>query len=99
MFAEDRTAEYTVVGAFAFHFRRVFNAKVLLEKGVHPTEIVNRLRIWGNRESFFTQLQKMSLKQVGANLQQLAAVDYAIKTGRTKAEVAVEQLVLTLAAG
>jgi DNA polymerase III delta subunit len=41
----------------------------------------------------------MSLKQVGANLQQLAAVDYAIKTGRTKAEVAVEQLVLRLAAG
>jgi len=99
MFAEDRTAEYSVIGAFAFHFRRMFNAKVLLEKGVHSTEIVNRLRIWGNKESFFTQLRKMSLKQIGANLQQLAAVDYAIKTGRTKAKVAVEQLVLTLAAG
>jgi DNA polymerase III delta subunit len=77
----------------------MFNAKVLLEKGVRQGEIEKRLRIWGNRESFFTQLQKMSLKQVGANLQQLAAVDYAIKTGRTKAEVAVEQLVLRLAAG
>ena len=99
MFAEDRTAEYSVIGAFAFHFRRMFNAKVLLEKDVHPTEIVKRLRIWSNRESFFTQLRKMSLKQIGANLQQLAAVDYAIKTGRTKAKVAVEQLVLTLAAG
>lgn len=31
MFAEDRSAEYTVVGAFAFHFRRMFNAKVLLK--------------------------------------------------------------------
>ena len=32
MFAEDRSSEYTVIGAFAFHFRRMFNAKVLLEK-------------------------------------------------------------------
>jgi DNA polymerase-3 subunit delta len=99
MFAENKSAGYTVVGAFAFHFRRMFNAKVLLEKGVRPAEIANRLRIWGNKENFFAQLQKMSLKQIGANLQQLAATDYAIKTGRTKTEVAVEQLVLTLAAG
>ena len=99
MFAEDRTAEYTVVGAFAFHFRRMFGAKVLLEKGVRPVEIANRLRIWGNKDSFFAQLRKMTLKQIGDNLQQLAATDYAIKTGRTKAEVAVEQLVLKLATG
>ena len=99
MFAEDRTAEYSVVGAFAFHFRRMFNAKVLLEKGVRPDEIVNRLRIWGNKDSFFAQLRKMTLKQIGDNLQQLAATDYAIKTGRTKAEVAIEQLVLKLTAG
>ena len=99
MFAEDRTAEYTVVGAFAFHFRRLFDAKVLLEDGTSPSEIVNRLRIRGNRDIFFTQLRKMSLKQIGAILQQLAAIDYAIKTGRTKAEIAAEQLVLSLTAG
>jgi DNA polymerase-3 subunit delta len=99
MFAEDRTAEYTVVGAFAFHFRRMFNAKVLLEKGVRPDEIAKRLRIWGNKDSFFAQLRKMTLKQIGDNLQQLAATDYATKTGRTKAEVAVEQLVLKLTTG
>jgi len=97
MFAEDRTAQFSVVGAFAFHFRRMFNAKVLLEKGVRPAEIADRLRIWGNKDSFFAQLRKMTLKQIGDNLQQLAATDYAIKTGRTKAEVAVEQLVLKLA--
>jgi len=99
MFAEDRTAEYTVVGAFAFHFRRLFSAKVLLKKGVSPAEIVNRLRIWGNKESFFAQLRKMPLEQIGSILQRLAATDYAVKTGRTKTEVAVEQLVLRLAAG
>ncbi len=99
MFAEDRTAEYTVVGAFAFHFRRLFGAKVLLENGVSYAEIASRLRIWGDKDSFFAQLRKMSLKQIGSILQQLAATDYAIKTGRAKAEVAAEQLVLRLAGG
>ncbi len=99
MFADDRTAQFSVVGAFAFHFRRMFNAKVLLEKGVRSDEIANRLRIWSNKDSFFAQLRKMTLKQIGDNLQQLAATDYAIKTGRTKAEVAVEQLVLKLTTG
>jgi len=99
MFAEDKSAEYTVVGAFAFHFRRMFNAKVLLEKGVRPADVATRLRIWGNKDSFFLQLRKMSLAQLGENLQQLADMDYAIKTGRTKANVAAEQLVLKLATG
>jgi len=93
MFAEDSSAEYTVVGAFAFHFRRLFNAKVLFEKGVGPAEIATKLRIWGNKEGFFTQLRRMSLRQIGDTLQQLAQIDYAIKTGQTKAQVAIERLV------
>ena len=96
MFAEDKSAEYTVVGAFAFHFRRMFNAKVLLEEGARPEEVANRLRIWSNKDGFFSQVRKLSLKQVGESLQQLADMDYAIKTGRTKARVAIEQLVLKL---
>ena len=99
MFAEDKSAEYKAVGAFAYHFRRMFNAKVLLEKGVRPAEIANRLRIWGDKDAFFSQLRKVTLKQIGANLQQLAEMDYAIKTGRTNPRVAAEQLVLKLAAG
>ena len=97
MFAEDKSAEFSVVGAFAFHFRRMFNAKVLLQNGVRPAEIAKRLRIWGNKDALFLQLRKMTLKQLGENLQRLAAIDYAIKTGQTKAKVAIEQLVLKLA--
>jgi DNA polymerase-3 subunit delta len=97
MFASDRSTEFTVVGAFAYHFRRMFNAKVLLDKGVRPDAIVKRLRIWGNKDGFFAQLRKMNLKQIGDGIQQLAEIDYAIKTGQTKPQVAVEQLVLTLA--
>jgi DNA polymerase III delta subunit len=38
----------------------------------------------------------MSLKQLGEYLKQLAQTDYTIKTGRTKAPVAMEQFVLQL---
>lgn len=99
MFAEDKTTEYTVVGAFAFHFRRMFDAKVLLAKGVHSGEVVKRLRIWGNKDGFFSQVRRMSLGQIGSTLQRLATIDFKIKTGQTKAEVAIEQLVLKLTAG
>jgi len=99
MFAEDRSAEYTVVGAFAFHFRRLFNAKVLLEKGIDAGEVLKRLQIWGNQDGFFSQVRQLSLRQIGTYLQQLAETDYAVKTGRTKAPVAMEQLVISLAAG
>jgi len=98
MIAQDKSAEYTIVGAFAFHFRRMFNAKVLLEKGTRRGEVEKRLRIWGNADGFFAQLQKMSLKQIGGYLQQLGETDYAIKTGQTNAKVAMEQLVLKLTA-
>ena len=97
MFASDKSTEFKVVGAFAYHFRRMFNAKVLLDEGLNTGEIAKRLGIWGNRDGFFAQLRKMTLKQVGDSLEQLAATDYAIKTGRTQAQVAIEQLVLTMA--
>jgi len=98
MFAEDRSAEYTVVGAFAFHFRRLFNAKMLFEKGAQPSEVATKLRIWGNKEGFFAQLRRMSLQQIGDTLQQLAQIDYAIKTGQSKAQVEIEKLALKLTA-
>ncbi len=99
MFAQDRSAEYTVVGAFAFHFRRMFNAKVLVEKGFAANEVAKKLRIWGDTNGFFVQVRQMSLRQIGKCLQHLAETDYAIKTGQTKAPVAMEQLVINLAAG
>ena len=99
MFEADKSAEYTVVGAFAYHIRKMFNAKILLDKGVHQNQIEKRLRIWGNTNTFFQHLRQISLKQIGKYLQQLGETDYAIKTGQTQAKVAMEQFVLRLTAG
>ena len=97
MFADDKSAEYTVVGAFAFHFRRMFNAKVMTRNGEPIGMIIKKLQIWSNRDKFFEQLKRVSLQQIGRYLQKLAETDYAIKTGRTHAPVAMEQMVLSMA--
>jgi len=99
MFAADKSTEYTVVGAFAYHIRKMFDARILLDKGVPQRQIETRLRIWGDTNAFFAHLRQMSLKQIGKYLQQLGETDYEIKTGQTQARVAMEQLVLSLAAG
>lgn len=97
MFADDKSTEYTVVGAFAFHLRRMFQAKVLLDKGTARRSIESSLRIWSNKERFFAQIGQMHLRQIGDYLKRLGQTDHAIKTGRSKAPVAMEQLVLELA--
>jgi DNA polymerase-3 subunit delta len=97
MFAEDRSAEYTVVGAFAYHLRRLFNAKAMLQKGESPGVVAQKARIWRDKDRFFAQLRRTSLEQLAGYIEQLAGIDHAVKTGQAKTQVALEQLVLRLA--
>jgi DNA polymerase-3 subunit delta len=96
MFEADRSAEFTVVGAFAYHFRRLFNAKVLQENGRQRAEIEKRLNIRFGRDAFFEQLKKMSLKQIRAVLSRLGEIDYQLKTGQARPQAAIECLILKL---
>ena len=98
MFADDKSAEYTALGAFAYHFRKLFNAKKMMQEGLNEYEIGNRARIFYNKEAHFAQIRRLSLKQIGDQIQQLAEIDYAIKRGQAQPRVAIEQLVLRLAA-
>lgn len=97
LFSQDRNAEYTFVGALAYHLRRMFAAKVMLQQGRAEWDVRKTLRIW--HDAFFAQLARVSLAQIGRLIQRLAQADYEIKTGRTSAKSAAEQLVTTLAAG
>jgi DNA polymerase-3 subunit delta len=96
MFASDRNTAFTVVGAFAFHFRRLFNARALLDKGMGVHQIAGKLRIWGNKEAFFRQVKKLSLEKTGALLGELARIDFAAKTGQRDVKAAIEQMVLKM---
>jgi DNA polymerase-3 subunit delta len=97
MFAEDKSAEYTTIGAFAFHIRRMFTAKKLLMEGNSQYDVAGKLRIWNNKESLFAQIKRLSLKQIGDQIQRLAETDYAIKRGQAQPRIAIEQFVLQLA--
>jgi len=96
MFAADKNAAYTVVGAFAFHFRRLFNARALVDKGMGSQQIAKKLGIWGNNSAFFRQVKKLSLEKTGGLLGELARIDFAAKTGQGDVKAAIEQMVLKM---
>ena len=98
MLAEDKSAEYTTVGAFAFHIRRMFTAKKLLMDGLSQYEVAGKARIFYNKEAQFSQIRRLTLKQIGDQIQRLAETDYAIKRGLAQPKIAIEQFVLQLAA-
>jgi DNA polymerase-3 subunit delta len=98
MFAQDKSTEYSVIGAFAYHFRKMFNAKVLLGQGLREDQVAKRCNIWSGKDKLFAQMRKTSLKQIGGYLKQLARTDYDVKSGRAKTATAMEQFVLQIAA-
>ena len=98
MFGSDKTTEFTVIGAFAYHFRRLFSAKALLDKGLSQQAVAKKVGIWGGRrDQFFAQVRPVSLEQLGRILMQLGQIDFLIKTGRTTAPSAMERLVVRIA--
>lgn len=97
MFAADKEAQFTVVGAFSYHFRLLFKAKVLVSRGMPPRQAAKAVRVlWKKEEAFATQLGRLSLEQLAEILGELGQIDYGIKTGRTTAPVAMERLVVGL---
>lgn len=97
MFAEDKNADYTTVGALAYHFRNLFTAKKLIEEGDNPYSAAGKARIWYNKDAQLALIKRLTLRQLGDQLQQLAQTDYAIKRGQAQPRVAIEQMVLKMA--
>jgi DNA polymerase-3 subunit delta len=96
MLAKEKSSEYTVVGAFVYQVRRMFDAKAMLDRGDSPGYITQRLRIYGNSEAFFGCLKKTSLEKIGSMLEQLGEIDYAVKTGKSSIDSEMEKFILRL---
>lgn len=96
MFTSDKTAAYRAVGGFAYHFRRMFEAKVMQSNRATDQQIAQSLRIFGNRNSYFSQLRKWHLRDISKVIQALARIDYQSKTGQTNVPTAIEMLVLKI---
>ncbi|MGD0572094.1 MAG: DNA polymerase III subunit delta [Sedimentisphaerales bacterium] len=97
MFAEDKSAEYTTIGAFAYHIRRLFTAKKMLDEGCSQYDVAGKARIFYNKEAHFALLKRLTLRQLGDQIVRLAETDYAIKRGQAQPRIAIEQFVLQLA--
>lgn len=94
MFSTDKDSEYTVIGALAFHFRRMFKAKAMLDSGIPVQEIIKSLRIWSDKDSFFAQLRKWQLSAIASVIEALARIDFESKTGKARVSIEVEQLIM-----
>lgn len=100
MFESDKSAEYTVVGAFAYHFRRLFTAKCLLEKGLSEAAVAKQVGVWDKiQKSFFEQLKPFTVRQLAGILAQLGEADYQIKMGKTSAPAVIERLLIEIGGG
>lgn len=96
MFQADKNADYTVVGAFGWHFRRLFRAKGMISKGLSPQQAAAKTGVTYKQNEFLQQLNRLSLDQLGWVLSELGQIDFGMKTGQTSAPIAIERLVLKL---
>jgi DNA polymerase-3 subunit delta len=97
MFAADRNAQYSVVGAFGYHFRKLFSARALMVKGTNIQQAMQKAGVfWQQKEAFAAQLSRLTLEEIAWVLGELGRIDHDIKTGRTTAPVAMERLVVRL---
>jgi DNA polymerase-3 subunit delta len=94
MFAMDKSAEYSVVGAFAYHFRRLFRAKALILKGVSPQQAAAKTGVRYKQNEFLQQVGRLSLVQIGGVLAELGRIDFGMKTGHSTASIAIERLII-----
>lgn len=96
MFEADRDTEYTVVGAFGYHFRRLFRAKALMLRGDSSSQAALKAGVRFKKDEFLRQAGRFSLPQLGEILAELGRIDFGMKTGQTTASVAMERLILRI---
>ena len=94
MLNKNREAEFSVVGAFAWYFRKLYNARVLYAKRTPPMEIIRAVGVWNNKEPFLRLVSKISGKDVASALQRLADIDYASKSGGGSVKAGLEKFIV-----
>lgn len=100
MFESDKDVQYKAVGAIAFHFRRLFKARAMLDKGQPEQTVVNQMGLAKNftrKQQFMTQVKRFTLPQLGKIMYDLAWMDYQSKNGQAEIPASMEKLFVHLA--
>ncbi len=96
MFQANKSAEFSVVGAFGYHFRRLFRVKAMIEKGQSPQQAALKSGVRYHQREFLQQVAQMPLPRIGKILAELGKIDFGLKTGKTTASIAMERLITNL---
>lgn len=89
---------YTILGAIAWHIRRLLSAKYLLKRGIRQTDVFMKLKVFPSRfEQFGRQLADFTLEEMKRNLSLLTETDFFVKTsGQTNHRLTLERAVLEI---
>lgn len=97
MLTQDKTAEFGAVGAFAWHLRRLYKGRILLEQGASEQTIISQLRIWphAGQGPFIRQVRQLKIPQIAMALRELMKIDLAGKTGTQTIKTGLEKFIIT----
>jgi len=99
MLSQDRDAQYKAVGAFAWHFRRLYNGRLMLDGGASERKVTGQLRIWSQPEAFIQQLKQLRIETIANCLQSLMQIDLVSKTGGGTVRTGLEKLIIEFCRG
>ena len=94
MLTRDNQAQYKAVGAFAWHFRRLYNARLLMTEGMPDGAILKKTRVWQGGPQFMQQVRNLSISQIGSFISKLTAIDLSSKTGAGTIKTGLEKLLV-----
>ncbi len=94
--ATDRAAPHRSIGGLAYGFRRLIEAKRLVEQGLSVSEAAKRARIWTDPGDLRRQLDRFSLRQWRDHLVQLLRIDTGSKSGLGTVRCSVEKFIVEL---
>ena len=96
--SHDRDAEYRAIGGLAYSFRRMAEARRVVESGAPIAVAAKEAGIWGDLQAVRRQLGRFSAAQWEDILSQLLRIDVGMKSSLGGIKLGVEKLICSLAA-
>lgn len=97
--ATDPAAAFRAVGGIAFVLRKWLTAHQLRDEGALVRAIAPKVMMWGRENELQSLLLRLSRRDVGKLLDQLATLDTQAKSGSRSIENGVEALLIAAAGG
>ena len=94
MLRQDRDAQFKAVGAFAFHFRKLYKGRLMLDQGMDGRMMIKQIRVWSAVDAFIRQVKRLRVEQIGQLLRNLVQIDYQSKTGGSTVRSGLEKLII-----